>query len=292
MEGKDRESRIPYGVIVRRTWRRKNFQQLSVEERLLLLYFWSSPLADGSPCIFLAPIPAISGDVLIKPRKIVQLLRHVVDENWCQYDWDAGVIWLPRQVDFSEPSNGNVVKGWIKKALELPETPLLDLFLESMDGYIKRWNINLDNVSAYRSYISNRSLKGSVNPLRNGLCTPDPIPDPYPYPIPEPTTLSGTVRSCGIQGSVEPEEENKEKQTPIEAFRAFIKGNVDELLGEFRRSMDGTGIEWGTVYLKMEQWVKSNQSLPEVIAYGSSYDKWMMFAVRFIVREKAGRSRK
>ena len=42
---------IPYGKIVRRTWRRANFKQLPLEHRLILCYLWSGEQGETSPII-------------------------------------------------------------------------------------------------------------------------------------------------------------------------------------------------------------------------------------------------
>ena len=168
--------RIPYGKIIRRTWRRENFKALGPIRRDLLTYIWTSPEAIGIPALYFITPGTIAHDLGHSERRVKVLLSELVSAGFIKYDAGANIVFCRKQVILDEPDNANVVIGWLKRLAELPETHLKSDFLESIEPYVAHWDIQ---VSKYYKGAP-KTLAESVEPLGEGL--PKPLPKPSPNP--------------------------------------------------------------------------------------------------------------
>ena len=176
-------AQIPYGKIIRRTWRRDNFRELGPVKRDLLTYLWTGPEGSAIPALYFITYGTMATDLGHTEKKIKQLMKELVAAGFCKYDERVSVIFFQKQIIVDEPSNANVVVGWLKRLSELPETPLKSEFLEVLQPYVAHWDIR---VSKYYK----ESLQTSVT-LREGLGEglPEGLPKPFRKGYPNPSRL-------------------------------------------------------------------------------------------------------
>lgn len=166
-----------YGKIIRKTWIGGDFQKFDRSTKLVLCYLWSCP--DGAGCgqIFRISVAKIADDLGYTTDETREILESLVTVGWIDYDWDAKVVWLPRQLkEVEAPENANVVKGIIAKADELPRNRFRAQFESEMLPLIERFRNTFGTLP-----------KWYQEPSR----TPNPNPEPDPIPKPSKTSLSG-----------------------------------------------------------------------------------------------------
>lgn len=167
------ETRRSYGVIVRKTWRSMRFRTKSQFEKLLLAYLWSCPAGETCASIFYLSIPTIADDLETDTETVSQTVRQLVSEGWFEYDDKARVFFFPKQVEYDKPENPNTLKAFIKRTLELPETPLLAKFYQQLKPFVEQFGKQLPE------QLTKQLAVCSAN------CLPNPQPHPHPLPQPQ-----------------------------------------------------------------------------------------------------------
>lgn len=166
------DSRRSYGIVIRKTWRSTKFRVQPIFERLLLTYLWSCPAGENSSSIFYLALPTIADDLGTDTETVTRTVRQMVSDGWFEYDFEARVFFFPRQIEFDSPDNPNILKAFIKRSLELPDTPLLLKYYQQLKPFLERF------AEGFPKPLTEQVL----NRLANGI--PNPVPSPTPIPSP------------------------------------------------------------------------------------------------------------
>ncbi len=170
------DSRRSYGIVIRKTWRSTRFRNKSNFYKLLLTYLWSCPAGENSASIFYLALPTIADDLGTDTETVTRTVQEMVAEGWFEYDAEARVFFLPRQIEFDRPDNPNILKAFIKRSIELPETPLLLKYYQQLKPFLER----------FAEGFPEELVEQVENRLANSIPNPVPVPTPEPSPKPEP----------------------------------------------------------------------------------------------------------
>ena len=120
----------PYSKIYKRIWRDEKFRKLSEGGQRLALYFLTSPQSNR---IGLYPFSRLAArdDLRLARRGYKKReTETLVMLNW-SYDEDARVIFLPSWWRYNHPENVNIFKSNLFDIHDLPQTHLIDTFLDN-----------------------------------------------------------------------------------------------------------------------------------------------------------------
>lgn len=133
-----------YRKVVRKTWRRKRFRELSEIDKLVLLYLWTAP-DSVNPGIYYISIPTVADDLRYDTGIIRESFRRLTQDNWFWYDADERVVFLPKWYEYDPPFNKNVVVSYLRWANELSQTKLSAYFLWTLKPYVEFYNLSFGN---------------------------------------------------------------------------------------------------------------------------------------------------
>lgn len=144
------KARGRYAVVSRRTWGDRRFRALSAPRepnaRDLWLYLLTCPSAALIPGIFVLRAETIAADLGWPLRGMLAVwaeLEHVDEhdpEELAVADWATPLVWLPKAIRHDPPNAENHVKGWARRWVDLPESPLLARIWEGVCSELKRIN--------------------------------------------------------------------------------------------------------------------------------------------------------
>ncbi|RJX21818.1 MAG: helix-turn-helix domain-containing protein [Ammonifex sp.] len=155
-----------FGKVLRRTWRRENFKELSITEKLILNYLWSHPDADN-PALIYCPPEVAADDLGLDVRTVKKHLKkltksqdfsqdslkpkstngagsdangaeigasslHGLQRWWAYLDKRLHLIYLPKAFELFPPYNLSVVVCYEKAADKFPNCPLKSLYLAQL----------------------------------------------------------------------------------------------------------------------------------------------------------------
>ena len=291
--------RIPYGKIIRRTWRRENFKELGPIRRDLLSYLWTGPEGAGIPALYFITYGTMANDLGYSEKKIKSLLSDVIAAGFCKYDAKASIVFFPKQIKLDEPDHANVVIGWLKRMAELPESHLKNEFLECLQPYIAQWDITVEKY--YKGSL--KALLPTLPPQGGG--SPQPSPQPSGEGPPNPPSVLILNHNHNLkpkerkEGSAAvaasppalPEDESKKETGKVESqdfdpwkdFMDFAKNNKDKIysnvLQKTHYSELGTAdqlwskIVWGT----MVTWIRENREQARSALSARFKNSWIAY---------------
>lgn len=132
----------PFRKIVRKTWRKTRFRELTVQQQLLLLYLWTGPEAIN-PGFYYIGVPTIADDLPFSEKTVRSSLKSLEAQGWFRYDSRAKVIFFPKWADYDRPKNPSVVISYLNHVKDLPDTELKGEFLKTLMPYLQQFNVSL-----------------------------------------------------------------------------------------------------------------------------------------------------
>ncbi|MCC6963735.1 MAG: conserved phage C-terminal domain-containing protein [candidate division Zixibacteria bacterium] len=121
--------------------------------------------------------------------------------GWFEYDPEARVIFLPRQIEYDKPDNQFALKARIRRTRELPDSHLLSRYLRQLEPYVELYALTATELQYFRECIASTVSSCPTNPLPDGpahrlahrpahphpvgVAAPEPEPDTDPQPQPE-----------------------------------------------------------------------------------------------------------
>ena len=137
---------IPYGKIVRRTWDRENFRDLSARKVLILTHLWTCPEAEHNPILFQISPTRIAKrlsrrDLKQTPQTVRIALKELSEAGWIAWDDANELVGCVKQTKFDAPANANVLRHWLKSAQSIPDSPFCLRFAKAIKPWVTRWNL-------------------------------------------------------------------------------------------------------------------------------------------------------
>ena len=141
-----------YAIVFTRVWKDARFRSLSADAKLLFLRLLTG---DGCPltnaCVA-TPAELVEDLSLNRSRngsdngsrnrwrdgyadglaRLAEAVDEVADAGMAEFDLDAGIVWIPKAFRYDPPANPNIVKGWLRATLQLPESPVADRVIEHL----------------------------------------------------------------------------------------------------------------------------------------------------------------
>jgi hypothetical protein len=105
----------------------EKFRRLSPQKpsaQGLFIYLITGPESCHVPGCINAGKAALAEGLGWPVATLAACFSEIEREGMAIADWGARFVWLPNAVKHNEPSNGNIVKGWIKTLQAMPESPL------------------------------------------------------------------------------------------------------------------------------------------------------------------------
>lgn len=153
-----------YGKVWDRFWPEAKRAKWSSDMVVLGLYLLTCRhhVAEG---IYYIPKGYIAADLGWETRRTDDALQALRDDGFARYDEDAEVVLLPSALRYNRPDNEKHVKGVVNKLRALPETPLLQEFLEIADAVDDRVSNGYRNST---DFSSSRSSSKELMPSSDG----------------------------------------------------------------------------------------------------------------------------
>ena len=148
-----------YEAINTKIWRSRDFLKLSEKARMLFLYILTSPHGNMGGFYYL-PLGYISTDLGLDYDEIESLIKELEDGDLIQYDCDSSVVIIKKYLKHNPIENENQAKGLRKKLLELPDTDLIEVFIDLVIDYCKNKYINLIFEDVCSDGILEKKLRG------------------------------------------------------------------------------------------------------------------------------------
>ncbi len=129
MKTKDRRS---YSKIERVTWRNREFRSLSRNGRDLWLYLLTCPHQTKCPGLIPISRAVIADDLnwqsdeqrFSNGCETSAALDELQEVGWVKYDEPGRVLLIPNAIHHNVPENANVVRGWYRDIVDIPDSPL------------------------------------------------------------------------------------------------------------------------------------------------------------------------
>lgn len=128
--------RTPFTCIERGIWDHPQFGSLSRIGKLVFLYVTTSSYGNGIGC-FKAGIAAMAEDMREDMEDFQKGFREGLAAGCFMYDEDARVVLVPKYIHHNPPNNPNVVKGWGKLFLMIPDCALKGECYSIIEDYCK-----------------------------------------------------------------------------------------------------------------------------------------------------------
>lgn len=130
----------PYGKIVKKTWRKERFKNLSDQAKLLLCYLWSHP--DGhSPAIIPVSFDVWSFDLNWKLKVGPQVFSKICSQGWVIFDKKTRMCYFPKWFDYTPPTNPPAVVWHLKYIMDLQPSVLVEKYLQSLQPFMDKFGI-------------------------------------------------------------------------------------------------------------------------------------------------------
>lgn len=122
-------SEARYRKLYPRIWRHDGFVALDHVDRLLTLYILTGPQTNRIGCFVFSP-GAAAEDLRLSPGTFPKRLANVCGTFGWRFHEPSRVLLITSWWEWNKPENGNVLRGALKDAAELPQTPLYAEFSE------------------------------------------------------------------------------------------------------------------------------------------------------------------
>lgn len=125
-----------YTRVESRFWQDEKMRAVSHDARHLMLYLLTSPHRNILGFYFL-PSPYACFDLGWDEKRFRKGLQELLQTGLIAYDSDAHIVLLKNYLKHNPLENPNQVKSALEKVDELPETPLMQDFLDLVERYWK-----------------------------------------------------------------------------------------------------------------------------------------------------------
>ncbi len=125
-----------YTRVESRFWKDEKMRAVSHDARHLMLYLLTSPHRNILGFYFL-PSPYACFDLGWDDKRFREGLQELLQMDLIAYDSDAHIVLLKNYLKHNPLENPNQVKSALEKVDELPETPLMQDFLDLVERYWK-----------------------------------------------------------------------------------------------------------------------------------------------------------
>jgi len=235
-------------------WGDENFRALSKPSpnaRDCWIHLLTNRETTSLPGVFRAFAEALARDLEWPIDEYLRVFEECQSIMALKADWQAGLIFLPNALKRNRPPNPNVVKGWAKIFIELPECPLKNVILQHIRHFLepfrkpfrepfgkpfgKRFRDGSGNRSENNSNSSNskQQQQQHVDRFSGGLskkevdrlpraCAREPDGPPAPIPVDCPDSSpghpdeTGGLAAPGSRSGVSPSGDVAEYSTPAD----------------------------------------------------------------------------
>ena len=115
--------RTPFTCIERGIWDHRKFRPLSRVGKLVYMYVNTSSYGNSIGC-FKAGILAMAEDMGESLKDFQEGFQEGLEMGCFKYDEDSRVVLIPKYIHHNPPNNPNVLKGWGKLFLVIPDSEL------------------------------------------------------------------------------------------------------------------------------------------------------------------------
>lgn len=133
--------KLRYKKISIRIWIDEKFASLSDDAKLLWFYLLTNPNTVATPGLYRARAEGMAADLGWTPERFLIAFSLLTEKEMAKADWRAGVVWIPNAPKHNPPENPNVVKAWIFHMEEIPECPLKQEAIETLQAHTKGFGI-------------------------------------------------------------------------------------------------------------------------------------------------------
>jgi hypothetical protein len=116
-----------------RVWRDEKFRALTKvapSGQALFLHLLTSPRSCSAPGLIEGTENGMAADLKWTGRAFRKAFGELSRAGMALADWPAGLVWLPKAIEYNEPESPNVIRSWGKALAELPECGLKTQALE------------------------------------------------------------------------------------------------------------------------------------------------------------------
>jgi len=115
-------------------WRHAQQYEWSDDARQLALYLLTCAhrTTEGIYCL---PVGYMATDLAWVESRVVATLAQLLQHGFAQYDDKTCVVFIPKAMKYQRPDNPNGRTSVVRRVAELPKTPLLAAFIDSVDKY-------------------------------------------------------------------------------------------------------------------------------------------------------------
>jgi hypothetical protein len=127
-------SDVRYYRVSPKFWSRAEQRGWDDDTRLLALYLLTCPhrTTEG---MYRLPLKYAQADLEWSPQRLGERLQGLVDDGFCDYDHDAGVVLILGALKYQACANPNMAQAAVKRLAELPETPLRATFQQLAERF-------------------------------------------------------------------------------------------------------------------------------------------------------------
>jgi hypothetical protein len=142
-----------YSYIYSSIWEDSGFMALTAPEKVLFLYFLSSPHSNMVG-YYRLPIGYIVEDLKWSDKQIRQNLTALKNSGMVLYDEENGVVFVRNFLKYNEISNAKQGKGAIKQIKDVRVSPLLHELKKAWMEYVKGMDTLSDSLICYIDTLS------------------------------------------------------------------------------------------------------------------------------------------
>lgn len=123
-----------YAKVSIKFWTDEKILSLSEKTKLLALYLLTSPHSNSLGLYYL-PLQYVSADLGFGVKEVMEGIKELEKIQFCIYDENTRVVFLPNFLTYNSFQNVNQVKGAVAKLSELPDTVLFKEFRNILENF-------------------------------------------------------------------------------------------------------------------------------------------------------------
>lgn len=131
-----------YAKVERKIW----CKRWSTDEKVLAIYLLTNKHGNAEGYYYL-PIAYICEDLQWTPERAFEALSKLLQRGFVAVDEDNSVVFIPNALKYNLPVGEKQEKGAVRTVLEVPESPLLKEFLDTIEALSKPLRSRFDTAS-------------------------------------------------------------------------------------------------------------------------------------------------
>lgn len=130
-----------YSKVTRRMWNDEGFRKLSAPTVPNAQFLWfrllTGPELGVIPGCFQAWDGGVARALGWSVEGTLEAFQEIVNQGMAKADWSVGFVFVPKAIKHNRPNSVNVVKGWRKAWVELPECILKNEAHQTLKAFLK-----------------------------------------------------------------------------------------------------------------------------------------------------------